>query len=123
MRFLEKGKNPKAVASGCRGMDPKGGKLIDQFHIISLLSVEANIFFSAVSNQICTYLSENTYIDKSVQKGRDAGIPCCLEHTGVVTQLIREARKNKSNLSVLWLDLAHAYGFIPHKLVQHTLTR
>lgn len=47
----------------------------------------------------------------------------CLEHTGVVTQLIREARENKGNLSVLWLDLANAFGSIPHKLVQLTLMK
>ena len=47
----------------------------------------------------------------------------CLEHTGVVTQLIREARENKGNLSVLWLDLVNAFGSIPHKLVQLTLEK
>ena len=50
-------------------------------------------------------------------------MPGCLEHTGVVTQLIREARENKGNLAVLWLDLANAYGSIPHKLVQLALTK
>lgn len=41
---------------------------------------------------------------------------------GMVTLLIREARENKGNLSVLWLDLENAYGSISHKLVQLTLT-
>lgn len=69
------------------------------------------------------YLAKNTYIDTSVQKGGISVMPGCLEHTGIVTQLIREARNNKGNLSVLWLDLANAYGSIPHKLVQLTLTK
>ena len=48
----------------------------------------------------------------------------CLKHTSVVTQLIWEARENKGNLSVLWLDLVNAFGFIPHnKLVQLTLSK
>lgn len=65
---------------------PKEGdsKKIDQFHIISLC-VEAKIFFSAVSNRLSTFLSKNKHIDTSVQKGGIAGIPGCLEHTGVVT--------------------------------------
>lgn len=50
-------------------------------------------------------------------------MPGSVEHTGVVTQLIREARENKGNLSVLWLDLANAFHSIPHKLVQLTLTK
>jgi len=29
-------------------------------------------------------------------------VPGCLEHTGVVTQLIREVRENKGDLVVLW---------------------
>ncbi|XP_041934289.1 LOW QUALITY PROTEIN: uncharacterized protein LOC121697073, partial [Alosa sapidissima] len=39
----------------------------------------------------------------------------------VVTQLIREAREGKGDLTVLWLDLANAYGSIPHKLVEVAL--
>jgi len=36
----------------------------------------------------------------------------------MVTQLIREAWENKGDLVVLWMDLANAYGSIPHKLEQ-----
>ncbi|KAL7871867.1 hypothetical protein SRHO_G00068500 [Serrasalmus rhombeus] len=43
------------------------------------------------------------------------------QHQGVVTQLIREARENKGDLVVLWLDLTNAYGSIPHKLVEEVL--
>lgn len=41
----------------------------------------------------------------------------------MVTQLLREAKENKGDLVVLWLDLANAYGSIPHKLVLETLER
>ena len=50
-------------------------------------------------------------------------MPGCLEHTGVVTQLIREAREGKGDLAVLWLYLTDAYGSIPHKLVETALDR
>lgn len=62
-------------------------------------------------------------MDNSVQKGGIPKVPGCLEHTGVVTQLIREARENKGDLAVLWLDLTNAYGSIPHKLVEQALNR
>ncbi|KAK7915663.1 hypothetical protein WMY93_011424 [Mugilogobius chulae] len=101
----------------------ENSKKIDQFRIISLLCVEAKIFFSAVSRRLCSFLGKNNFVDTSVQKGGVPGVSGCLEHTGVVTQLIREARENKGNLSVLWLDLENAYGSIPHKLVQLTLTK
>ncbi|XP_026126685.1 uncharacterized protein LOC113108082 [Carassius auratus] len=96
---------------------------IDQFRAISLLSVEGKIFFSLISRRLTDYLLKNSYIDTSVQKGGTPGVPGCLEHTGVVTQLIREARENKGDLAVLWLDLANAYGSIPHKLVEEALNR
>lgn len=46
-----------------------------------------------------------------------------MEHTMVVTQLIREAHKGKGHMVVLWLDLANAYGSIPHKLVEVALLK
>lgn len=101
----------------------KDSKKIDQFRIISLLSVEGKIFFSIVARRLADFLSSNNDIDTSVQKGGISGVLGCLEHTGVVTQLIREARENKGDLTVLWLDLANAYGSIPHKLVQTTMTK
>ena len=50
-------------------------------------------------------------------------MPGCLEHTGVLTQLLRDAKENKGDLTVLWLYLANAYGSMPHKLVEEALTR
>ncbi|XP_053170226.1 uncharacterized protein LOC128354001 [Scomber japonicus] len=96
---------------------------IEQFRTISLLNVEGKIFFSILSHRLSDFLLRNQYIDTSVQKGGIPGVPGCLEHSGVVTQLIREAREGKGNLSVLWLDLANAYGSIPHKLVEVALER
>lgn len=120
-----KGKIPEQwrVAEGVWIPKEENSTQLDQFRIISLLCVEAKIFFSVISKQLCTYLTKNTYIDTSVQKGGISGLLGCVEHTGVVSQLIREARENKGNLSVLWLDLANAFGSIPHKLVHLTLMK
>ncbi len=96
---------------------------IDQFWVISLLSVESKIFFSVVAKRLSNFLLGNRYIDTSVQKGGIFGVPGCLEHTGVVTQLIREAREGRGDLTVIWLDLTNAYGSIPHKLVEVALER
>ncbi|XP_061589349.1 uncharacterized protein LOC133454644 [Cololabis saira] len=96
---------------------------IEQFRIISLLSVEGKIFFSIVARRMTEFLLRNRYIDTSVQKGGVPKVPGCIEHTGVITQLIREAREGKGDLAVLWLDLANAYGSIPHKLVETSLDR
>lgn len=56
-----------------------------------------------------------------MQKGGIPRAPGCLEHTGVVTQLIREAHENSGDLAGLWLDLFKVYGSILHKLVELAL--
>lgn len=111
------------VAEGVWILKEENSTQLDQFHTIYLLCVEAKIFFSTVSKWLCTYLEQNTYINTSIQKGSNSGMPGCLEHTGVVTQLIREATKNKGNLSALWLDRVRAFGSIPLKLVQLTFAK
>ena len=96
---------------------------LSQFRTISLLSVEGKIFFSIVANRLSSYLLANSFIDTTVQKGGIPGVPGCVEHIGVVTQLVREARESKGDLVVLWLDLKNAYGSIPHQLVELTLQK
>lgn len=96
---------------------------IEQFKTISLLSVECKTFFKIISNRLMGFLLKNTYFDTSVQKGGFPGVPGCIEHTGMVTQLIREARESRGDLAILWLELANAYGSIPHKLVELSLSR
>eukprot|EP00064_Thunnus_orientalis_P001631 superscaffoldBa00000112_g1634 len=96
----EGGKIPEQwrVAKGVWIPKKENSTQIDQLHIIFLLCVEAKVLFSAVSNRLCTYLAKNTYIDTSVLKGGISGMPACLDHTGVETQLIMEVRENKGDL-------------------------
>ena len=46
-----------------------------------------------------------------------------MEHTSVITQIIREAKEKKGELAVIWLDLANAYGTLPHQLIDITLQK
>ncbi|CAC5423518.1 unnamed protein product [Mytilus coruscus] len=64
------------------------------------------------------YMLSNDYIDIAVQKGGVPGVSGCIEHTSVLSQIIREAKDSKGELAVVWLDLANAYGTVPHKLVE-----
>ena len=86
---------------------------LSQFRTISLLSVEGKIFFSIVANRLTSYLLANSFIDTTVQKCGIPGVPGCVEHIGVVTQFVHEARESKGDLVVLWLDLKNAYGSDP----------
>ena len=105
-------------AEGCFVPKERGSTQINQFRTISLLSVEGKIFFSVLARRMSTYMCQNGYIDTSIQKGAIEGFSGCLEHTGVLSQLIQEAKEKKGNLTVAWLDFANAYGSIPHNLIQ-----
>ena len=94
---------------------------IDRFRTISLLSVEGKIFFSVLAKRMTSYMTENGYINTAIQKGGIPGFSGCLEHTGVLSQMICEAKASKGNLTVVWLDLANAYGSIPHALIHAAL--
>ena len=47
---------------------------INQFRPISLLNVEGKIFFSVMASCLTKYLTENGYINTSVQKGSIPGV-------------------------------------------------
>ncbi|GFO44178.1 reverse transcriptase [Plakobranchus ocellatus] len=64
---------------------------------------------------------ENGYVNFSVQKGGLPGVSGCLENTRMVWEAIQRAKLAKRNLHVVWLDLADAYGSVPHQMIQQAL--
>ncbi|GFO27689.1 reverse transcriptase [Plakobranchus ocellatus] len=94
---------------------------INQFRRISLLNVEGKIFFSVMASRLTKYLTENGYINTSIQKGGIPGVSGCLEHATMIWEVIQRAKSEKLNLDVVWLDLANAYGSVPHEMIQLAL--
>ena len=101
----------------------EGAKEVGKFRTISLLNVEGKLFFGMKADRLTQYVLANRYIDESVQKGGIPGVSGCLEHTSLLSQLIREAREERKNLVVTWLDIANAYGSIPHSLIMSSLRK
>uniref|UniRef100_A0A3B1K6T8 Reverse transcriptase domain-containing protein n=1 Tax=Astyanax mexicanus TaxID=7994 RepID=A0A3B1K6T8_ASTMX len=95
----------------------KDSVAIDQFRPISLLNVEGKIFFSVVARRLATYLKRNNLIDTSVQKAGIAGFSGCIEHNSMIWHQIQTARAEKKDLHVVFLDLANAFGSVPHALL------
>ena len=110
-------------AEGCFIPKEENSETLKQFRTISLLNIEGKIFLAVLAKRMTTYMLNNKYIHIAVQKGGVPGVSGCVEHTSVLTQIIREAKEMKGELAVIWLDLANAYGSMPHKLVQLTLQR
>lgn len=87
------------------------------------MNTDGKIFFSILNRRLADFLLKNEYIDTSVQKGGVPGISGCMEHIGVVLQLLKEAKANRGDIAIVWLDLKNAYGSIPHKPVEAALHR
>ena len=50
-------------------------------------------------------------------------VPGCWEHMSSVWSALKDARQNKTSLANVWLDIANAYGSIPHRLFFFALKR
>ena len=100
-----------------------GATSVEKFRTISLLNVEGKLYFALRADRLVTYTLANKYIDTSIQKGGVPAVSGCMEHTAILSQLIREAKAEKKGLVVVWLDIANAYGSIPHGLIQLALRR
>ncbi len=94
---------------------------ISQFRGIALLNVEGKIFFSVMATRMTSYLLANKYIDTSCQKAGVPGFPGSMKHSAVILDQNQTAKHNKSDLHVVWLDLANAYGSVPHQLIRFAL--
>ena len=99
-------------------MQSKG---ITNFRPISLLNVEGKIFFGVLARGMTTFLMSNHYINTSVQKAGIPGFPGCLEHSQMIWNSILSARRDKTELHVIWLDLANAYSSVSHHLIRMAL--
>ena len=55
---------------------------------------------------------ENSYIP---------GFSGCIEYTSVISQVIKEEKKDKKNFAAVWLDLANADRSVPHQLIESAM--
>ncbi|GFR84512.1 reverse transcriptase [Elysia marginata] len=103
------------TAEGVYAPKEQNSKEINQFRPMSLLNVEGKIFFSVMATRRTKYLTENGYINTSVQKGCIPGVSGCLEHTAMICEAIQKAKSEKLNLEVVSFDLANVYESVSHE--------
>ena len=68
-----------------------------------------------------TFVSENNYIESNIQKGFWSGLSGTIEHTELLTHLIKQAKKKQRQLVVTLFDLKNAFGEVYHKLISKVL--
>ena len=105
-------------------VNPPDPSSIKDFRPIALLNVEGKLFFSLISLRLENHIIKNNgLIDKSIQKGCMEKVPGCWEHMSMVWNALKSAKSKKCSVSVVWLDIANAYGLVPHKLIVFALRR
>ena len=95
--------------------DPK------EFRSIALLNAEGRLMFTLMNWRLSEYMLKNKYIDTTVQKGFIEKMAGCIEHSETLHHALLDARENKRNICVSWLDLANAYGSVRHSMILFTL--
>ncbi|KAL5251266.1 hypothetical protein ACHWQZ_G016834 [Mnemiopsis leidyi] len=88
---------------------------------ISLGNIQGKIYLAVLAKRLTNFVVSNGYVDLSVQKGGVPGVQGCTEHFGAMWEVLKDARIRKRDLSVVWLDLANAYGAVPHVLIARAL--
>ena len=95
---------------------------IRDFRPIALLNVEGKLFFSLISKRVEFHILKNNKFRKDVwRKFLDAGN--IWEHMSLVWSALQNSTVNNNDLTALWLDIANAYGSVPHQLIFSALQR
>ena len=105
-------------------VDVPNSMAIEDFRQIALMNVEGKLWWSMISDGLYKYLvTDNGFIDTKVQKGSIKNTPGCWEHTSMIWSALKHCKNSNKSLAVLWLDLANAYGSVPHQLIIFALRR
>ena len=91
---------------------------------IALLNGEGKLFFSLISKRLVKHIiTKHNLIKTSVQKGCMGKVPGCWQLMPMMWSALKETQSTKSSLANIWLDIANAYGSIPHRLLFFALER
>jgi hypothetical protein len=83
------------------------------FRPISLLSTIYKLFSSSIASRLTTVATDCDWLSPE-QKGFLPGVHGIQEHTMLLESAIEEAKLKKVNLTICLLDLANAFGSLPH---------
>ena len=99
-------------------LDPK---IISNWRPIAILDSSYRIFAKILNKRILRWTSIGDLISP-MQKavGQPDG---CAEHNFVLTAMIEYSKRTKTETHICWLDLADAFGSIPHDVIWLTLDR
>ena len=87
------------------------------FRPIALTSVIGKLFHKILANRLERYLIFNDMVDKSLQKGFLSGVNGCIGHVFAIQSMIINAMEHSLLLSLSFIDLKNAFGYISHNYI------
>ena len=91
------------------------------FRPITLEPILSKVMTSLVRNRIFTFLCENKYIESNIQKGFWSNISGTIEHTELLSHVLKHAKNKQRQLVVTLFDLKNAFGEVHHNLIKSVL--
>ena len=91
------------------------------FRPITLEPVLSKVMTSLIRNRIFSYVLNNKFIECDIQKGFWTGLSGTIEHTELLTHIIKNAKKKQRQLVVTLFDLKNAFGEVNHNLIRKVL--
>lgn len=92
-----------------------------EFRPIAVGDTAGKIFFSIIADRLQSYMVNNNYIKRAIQKGFLSGVAGCVEHPFTLYESLRDAFENQRSICTTWIDLANAFGSVRHNLIQFAL--
>ena len=91
------------------------------FRPATLQPVFAKIYSSLIRNRIYNFLLENQFIESNIQKVFWRAISGTIEHTELLTHIIKHAKNKQRQINITLLDLKNVFGQVDHKLLLKVL--
>ena len=85
------------------------------FRMIALTSIVGKVFHQILSSRTLEFMTNNGYIDNSMQKAFINNINGTIEHNQLLQEIIQHARHHKKTCHITFFDLKDAFGSISHE--------
>ena len=104
------------LAKGVVSDDPS------KFQPIALANTSRKICLTLVAKRLLKHMLSNKFFDCDNQKGFMPAKAGCLEHTSPCYEAMRDAKTEKHQICIAWIDLKNAFGSVRHNLIPYALT-
>ncbi len=93
------------------------------FRMIALSCTFGKLFHQIMANRTVKFMTENNFIDPTIQKAFIQRINGTIEHNILLQEIIKHARVNRKTLHISFFDLEDAFGSVSHELITISLKR